>query len=323
MDIKPLAELRCIVLHPDHAPVNRQLLQDAATSLMRQLRVKEDPRPLAGNAELDLHVAYGSWQVMIRQLPVPLPWDAFRPLQQSVYTQLIFPELDNAITAHAAYTVIAVSRAGLPFLEDLVERVAKFVPPLEGMMSMTSVAEVDAATQVTAELARFIMGRRPILGLYWNVGHQMLPPRKAADYLGSSNRLVLLNISPQFHSDGGPLAPGRPLGAVFAGSPHLIGRLVDLKASPLPPATVTLIGQAFVQMVLEEGKLIPHGHTFGPPDDSWRVAVWHEGRDRREGVETIRLEVVHAPACGIVQENRPSVSRSARVGSLFQRFRAA
>ncbi len=332
MEIRPLAELKCVLLHPDHAPVDRRLLQEAAASLMRQLGVEEDPAPLSGDTERDLHVAYGDWQVMIQQLSEPLPWGAFRNLRQNVYTQMVFPQLDNAITAHASYTVISIGKGTVPFLEELVELVARFVRPLGEMMSMTTLAEVNAATQVAAELARFIIGHRPILGLFWSVSNQMLPPRMAVDYLGMENRLVLLNISPQFYSEAGPLGPGQPLGALFVGSPHLIGRLVDLKESPLPPATVALIGHAFVQMTLESGELIPHGHTFGPPDDSWRVAVWHEARDRRMGVETIRLEVIHAPAHGIVRQGGARGLADAGghgdaahglLGSLFQRLRTA
>ena len=300
MKIVPFSEVACAILHDSYQPLDMDMILAAVQHFapefglgkMVEVRGKSENVALAIVRLNDYHMV----RVEIAHMAEPLEMDGFLPALELPLNRLMFPEVEEVIRRHRAYTIITVrkgeSRTVMARLtnEREAEELMSAAPEL---FNYTTAEEAKRAKLLCNALTRIVLDQQPATLVHWMAHHRLLRPEQFIELRGD-DALLLLDMNPQLFSSNPSLKEDAPLGCVLVTSHFLVGKIVVFDEAPVPLGWMMERLHGFLSYCLERGELIGDGETFADEDGDWVMLVRHVPPKGPEHPGEVHLKLLYS-----------------------------
>lgn len=204
--------------------------------------------------------------------------ELFEASLSSPFTRFVTPDARDRIARHRSYVLVNVHHGSIPPIPQFTE----LLNQLDMRPPGHSLPEFSKRLFLCGGLALIAHKLGNASLVHWTTSDQLFTGETFAGFAVDAPP-SLLHIHPLlFHA--GNSADGKDQVEIRTfGASHFIDREVHLLANPLPWPEALETVFAFLKIaMMDQGYIIPDGHTFGPDDDS----VCYRVRHIREGAKS-------------------------------------
>jgi hypothetical protein len=208
-------------------------------------------------------VRVGAVAVTVISVPQPIPPGT---LDQAIALTRTWPEAARSLNPHRAHIIVGS-------LQPATDHAG-------------AVAQARAVSAITSAICAFT----PAIGVYWSPGEVVTEAAVFRDEIGSKEFPIEAWVS-FFWLDGPRTARGERTLAVFTtGLLPFVGREIEFRPAPLPPAVIAERVLGTIHLLLANGPILNDGDTVGISATE-RIRVRHADRGQRQGVPILSLSV--------------------------------
>ncbi len=307
MKIAPFSEVACTILHDSYEPLDMNMVLAAVKHFAPEFGLGEMIGVLPGwNEKTAIAIIsrdeYHRVRVEVAHMPEPLEMDGFREALSQPITSMMFPEAEEVIRRHQAYTIITVRKGESQLMMELLtgkEEAREMMETAPELFNYTTLEEAKQAKLLCNALSRIVMDQQPATLVHWMAHNRLLRPEQFLSLRGD-DALLLLDINPHFFSSAGSLEKGAPLGCVLINSHNLVGKLVVFEEAPVPPDWMIMRLYDFLDYCISRGELIGDGETYGDEDNEWVFLIRHTPPEGPGHPGEVRLKLLYSKEHGIM-----------------------
>ncbi|MEM7300729.1 MAG: hypothetical protein AAF468_06560 [Pseudomonadota bacterium] len=274
MNIPPMDAVECAVLHENFKPMDGEALFGLIRLLAAEQELPGDASLMLTSTDKDIHVMVGDFRIMVSQNAGPLGPEGFQQALAMPYTQMAFPEAEQAVANHTCNTFITFAKGAidnrLVAESDLGEALGD---ALSDMNQITDPFTAESAMQICQNIALAIAENNPTSAVHWCANNQLMSPEMFLAVVKSDFKWPLY-LNPYPFSGSSDENGTQSIGVVGMGSQWLFGKTLVFEEAPVPFSWLYEKMMQFAVGCQMRGEIIPHGDSFGTHEDEV-IAVGH------------------------------------------------